>query len=321
MATNYVLEIVGVHKSFGDKAVLYDVSLKVAPGQIVALVGPSGCGKSTLFNAILGTHAPTHGHIVIVRNGTVHVVEGPNRNCGIVYQHYALYPFLTVLEGVAFGLMLDETSLPFRCFRPLAWRKLRREHLEKARAALRRVHLTEGDFGKYPDELSGGMRQRVAIAQAIVMRPQLLLLDEPFGALDEATRESLQTMLLEFYDENCAARSRGEPPPYTILIVTHELTEAIYVADRVLGLSQHWDWRAEGHERCPGATIVYDKPAPVYRPGDAKDYEQFAAQRKEIREAVTEPTTPTPRGKYVTFWQDAAAGRTAGVTATQGGAR
>ena len=323
MSHPVVLACKGVHKAFGSKRVLHDVDLRIAAGQIVALVGPSGCGKSTLFNAILGTHPPTSGQVIVGRNGQEHVVTGTNRNRGIVYQRFPLYPFLTVLEGVAFGLMLDETSLPFRAFRPLEWRKLWREHLDRAAAALTRVHLTEADFGKYASELSGGMQQRVAVAQAIVMRPQILLLDEPFGALDEATRESLQTMLLEFYEENRAALARGEQPPHTMVIVTHELTEAIYVADRVVGLSQHWDWRAEGHASCPGATVVYDKVAPVYRPGDPKDYEQFADQRKEIRETVTEPKTPTPRGKYVTFWDDVAAGRGQGVMELKkkGGAR
>lgn len=318
-----VLRCQQVHKSFGPKLVLHDIGLEIAAGQIVSLVGPSGCGKSTLFNAILGTHAPTSGRVIVGRNGQEHVVVGPNRNCGIVYQHYALYPFLTVLESVAFGLMLDETSLPFRVFRPLKWRKLRREHLDRAAAALRRVHLTDADFGKYASELSGGMQQRVAVAQAIVMRPQILLLDEPFGALDEATRESLQTMLLEFYDENLTALARGAQPPHTMVIVTHELTEAIYVADRVVGLSQHWAWRAEGHAACPGATVVYDKVAPVYRPGDPKDYEQFAGQRDDIRRTVFEPPTPTPRRQHVTFWDDVAAGRGQGVMKPKhtGGAR
>ncbi|MDO8622192.1 MAG: ATP-binding cassette domain-containing protein [bacterium] len=319
-----VLRCQDVHKSYGPKSVLHDVDLEVAAGQIVALVGPSGCGKSTLFNGILGTHQPTRGRVVVGRNGQEHVVAGPNRHCGIVYQHYALYPFLTVLESVAFGLMLDETSLPFRAFRPLKWRKLRSEHLDRAAAALRRVHLTDADFGKYASELSGGMQQRVAVAQAIVMRPQILLLDEPFGALDEATRESLQTMLLEFYEENRGAIARGEAPPHTMVIVTHELTEAIYVADRVVGLSQHWDWRAEQHVACPGATIVYDKIAPVYPPGAPKDYELFAVQRDEIRRTVFEPPTPTPRGLHVTFWNDVAAGRGQGVMelkTKEGGAR
>jgi NitT/TauT family transport system ATP-binding protein len=311
-----VLRCQGVDKAFGSKRVLHEVSLEVSAGQIVALVGPSGCGKSTLLNAILGTHPPTRGDVIVRRNGREHAVRGPSRDCGIVYQHYTLYPFFTVLENVAFGLMLDETSPAFRWLRPIRWRRLRRLHLERARSALQRVHLSESDFGKFPAELSGGMRQRVAIAQALVMRPALLLLDEPFGALDEATRESLQHMLLEFYDENCRARANGNPPQHTIVIVTHELTEAIYVADRVVGVSQFWDWRAEGHDRCPGATVVYDKPAPVYRPTDRKDYEQFAIQREEIRRTVFSPATPTPRKVHVTFWQEVAAGNTEGVTAT-----
>ena len=318
-----VLACRGVSKSFGPKPVLHDVGLEIAAGQIVALVGPSGCGKSTLLNAVLGTHPQSSGEIVVRRDGDEHVVDGPNRDCGIVYQQYSLPPFLTVAESVAFGLKLDQTSLPLRCFRPFTWRRVRRQHQELAAEAVRRVRLTDADFGKYPSELSGGMRQRVAIAQALVMKPTLLLLDEPFGALDEATRESLQMMLLEFYEENCRAKREGRQPPYTMIFVTHELTEAIYVADRVIGVSQHWDWKAEGHAACPGATIVYDKPAPVYRPGDRKNYEQFAVQREEIRRTVFEPKTPTPRRHHVTFWDDVAAGRTGGITSitTAGGAR
>ncbi|MDO8599042.1 MAG: ATP-binding cassette domain-containing protein [bacterium] len=308
-----VLQCQGVYKSFGPKPVLHDVHLEIAAGQIVGLVGPSGCGKSTLLNAVLGTLRPTGGRILVGRAEYAQPVAGPNRGCGMVYQQYSLYPFLNVIENAAFGLMLDETSLPFRVFRPLKWRRIRSEHLDRAAAALRRVHLTDGDLRKYPDELSGGMRQRVAIAQAIVMRPQILLLDEPFGALDEATRESLQRMLLEFYDENRQAVAAGTDPPHTMVIVTHELTEAIYVADRVVGLSQYWDWRAEGHEASPGATVVYDKVAPVYRPTDAKDYEDFTAQREEIRAAVYEPSIPTPRHQHVTFWDDVRAGRGQGV--------
>jgi len=314
-----VLQCQGVHKSFGPKPVLHDVHLEIAAGQIVGLVGPSGCGKSTLLHTILGTLRSTAGGIHMRVGDEMHVVSGPNRHCGIVYQQYSLYPFLNVIENVAFGLMLDETSLPFRMLRPFAWRRIRSEHLDRAAAALRRVHLADADFRKYPDELSGGMRQRVAIAQAVVMRPMILLLDEPFGALDEATRESLQRMLLEFYDENRSAVEAGRTPPYTMVIVTHELTEAIYVSDRVVGLSQYWDWRQDGFASCPGATIIYDKVAPVYRPTDPKDYEQFVQQREEIRAAVYEPTIPTPRRQHVTFWDDVRAGRGQGVMQLEGG--
>ena len=112
----------------------------------------------------------------------------------------------------------------------------------------------------------------MAIAQALIMKPKILLLDEPFGALDEATREELQLMLLNLYQENLAGQERkGEPPPHTILIVTHELNEALYVADRVVGLSQY---HREGSQ---GATIVYDKAAPVFHPTDPKEYRATSA--------------------------------------------
>ncbi|MFH1098757.1 MAG: ATP-binding cassette domain-containing protein [Candidatus Uhrbacteria bacterium] len=311
MTQEIVLECVGVQKAFGAKWVLHDVGFRIVRGEIVGLVGPSGCGKSTLLHTILGTLPSSAGRILIHRGEDMFEVHGPNRHCGIVYQQYSLYPFLTVAENVAFGLMLDETSLSFRVFRPFAWRKIRRQHLAQAHALLERVGITS--FDAYPHELSGGMRQRVAIAQAVIMRPAILLLDEPFGALDEATRESLQLMLLELYAENIAAKQRGEAPPHTILIVTHELTEAIYVGDRVIGLSQYWNWRAEGFATCPGATIVYDRVAPVFTPGATKRPEDFYEQRAEIHMAAFNADVPTPRLAHVRFWDDVAKGLGQGV--------
>jgi NitT/TauT family transport system ATP-binding protein len=140
-----------------------------------------------------------------------------------------------------------------------------------------------------------------------------LLLDEPFGALDEATREELQLLLLSLYAENCAAKAKGEDPLYTILIVTHELTEALYVGDRVLGLSQYWDWASQGLKKSPGATIIYDKAAPVYLPGQPKRYEEFVAQREEIRRVVFEPLEPSPPGEHLTFWEQVERGEVGGV--------
>ena len=186
------------------------------------------------------------------------------------------------------------------------------KHLEAADALLEKVGLGDA-IHRYPHELSGGMRQRVAIAQALIMKPSILLLDEPFGALDEATREELQLLLLSLYEENCTAKANGEVPPYTILIVTHELTEALYVGDRVLGLSQYWDWKAAGLEASPGATIVYDKPAPVYAPGQIKRYEEFVTQREEIRRLVFEPPELQIPGEHLTFWELAKAGQVGGV--------
>lgn len=285
------LNINDVSHWYGPKKVLGHVNLEIGGGQIVSVVGPSGCGKSTLLRAILGTHPPKAGEIHI--DGKL--VDSPCRDVGIVYQNYALYDFLTAEQNVAFGLMLDQTTLAKRFFKFWDWFKLRREHLELAREWLDKVDL--GQAAKlYPSEMSGGMRQRVAIAQALIMRPKILLLDEPFGALDEATREELQVMLLHLYQENLQAKQNNQDPPHTILIVTHELTEAIYVADRVVGLSQYHKDGANG------ATIVYDKPAPVFHPGDSRQFDVFLEQKEELRRVVFNPEHLADYADYVTFW-------------------
>jgi NitT/TauT family transport system ATP-binding protein len=305
-----VLECRGVSKRFGDHAVLHDVNLKIARGQIVSLVGPSGCGKSTLLRAILGTHPPDSGEVLM--NGQP--VTGPGRDRGIVYQRYGLYPFLTARQNVAFGPMLDETNLPFRFFQFPRWLGLRKKHLAGADQLLERVRMGHA-LHRYPEELSGGMCQRVSIAQALMMKPEILLLDEPFGALDEATREEMQEMLLALYAENLAANQAGEKPPYTILIITHELNEAIYVADRVLGLSQHWRWEDTGGKANPGATIVYDAVSPVFNKCAEAEAAAFVRQRDEMRRVIFEPTERFSRESHTRFWQQCAAGQGAGVMA------
>jgi NitT/TauT family transport system ATP-binding protein len=288
-----VLECKKVSHWFGPKKVLYDISLRVARGQIVALVGPSGSGKSTLLRAILGTHPPRAGQLLM--DGQPY--REPNRDRGIVYQRYSLFPFLTAQQNVAFGPMLDSTSIGFRWSQFWKWLPQRKQHLEQAADLLQQVGL-EAATEQYPSELSGGMRQRVAIAQALIMRPKLLLLDEPFGALDEATREELQMMLLNLYEENLAAKQQGTPPPHTIILVTHELNEALYVSDRILGLSQyHEQGRA-------GATIVYDKAAPVFKPTDPKDVGKFLAQKEELLRAVFDGRHIQHHSQFVSFWED-----------------
>jgi len=314
-----VLACQGIHHWFGDNKVLYDVNLDVVRGEILALVGPSGCGKSTLLRAILGTHPPRRGKVVVTHaNGTSEEALRPGRDRGIVYQCYSLYPFLTARENVAIGLMFDQTSLPFRFFLYPQWRLMRRRHLEEAADLLETLKLADA-IHRYPHEMSGGMCQRVAVAQALIMKPDVLLLDEPFGALDEATREELQRMLLTLYAENCQARRRGEPPPYTIIIVTHELNEAIYVGDRVVGLSQYWNWRTEGRDHCPGATIVYDQISPVYLPDEEPDYGSFFRQRTEIRHAAFDPAVLEKGDELRRFWQDVREGRGQGVLAASPG--
>ncbi|MFM8571237.1 MAG: ABC transporter ATP-binding protein [Pirellula sp.] len=291
--SDYALEIRNVSHRFGDFPVLDQINLKIWPGQIVAIVGPSGCGKSTLLKAILGTHPPTQGEIL----ADGEPVTGPTRNVGIVYQQYSLYDFLTAEGNVAFGLKLDQSSFFSRMVLFPKYLKQRREHLAQAREFLKQVGL-EHACGKYPGEMSGGMKQRVAVAQALIMRPKVVLLDEPFGALDEAMREELQYMLLGFYQENLQRKREGKRPEYTILMVTHELNEAIFVADRVIGMSR---FHTEGSR---GAAIVYDKPCPVFHPDDPRDYSKFVDQREELRRAVFDDEYIKDRNKYVTFWND-----------------
>ncbi len=194
------LDVKNVSHWYDNNRVLNNINLRIRAGQIVALVGPSGCGKSTLLKAILGTHPAKEGQVL----ASDIPITKPSRNVGIVYQNYSLYDFLTAEENVAFGLKLDRTSLPFRTLMFPKWWQERTKHIAQAREYLKHVSL-EAACGHYPSELSGGMRQRVAIAQALILKPKLLLLDEPFGALDEATRESLQVMLLRFYQENLKA--------------------------------------------------------------------------------------------------------------------
>ncbi len=300
-----VLHADGVYKRFGDNLVLHNVNLKIGQGQTVALVGPSGCGKSTLLKIILGILESTEGAVLITQDNTQMAVQSPGPDRGIVFQTYGLMPFLTAEQNVALGPELMKTTLLDRFlgyFWPWSkWRRLKKKHLAEARRILTMMGLGES-LEKYPTELSGGMRQRVAIAQAIITKPRVLLLDEPFGALDEATREALQTMLLEFYETNVKAIREEKEPPYTIFIVTHELNEAIYVSDRVVGLSQYWDWKAAGFEACPGATVIYDRAAPIYHPDDPKEHEDFVEQRREIRRIVFDEEHLPDADSNVTFW-------------------
>jgi len=326
MRENILLKISNVYHSFGPKSVLYNVNLDIIEGEFVALVGPSGCGKSTLLRAIVGTHSPVKGVITLYNKDHTqsrHILK-PSSECGIVYQQYSLFPNLTALENVAFGPMLEESTIPNRLFlwkkyynkrrdRRINWRRLRKIHLSEAAALLTKLKLSNA-MHAYPHQLSGGMCQRVAIAQALIMKPRLLLLDEPFGALDEATREELQTMLLELYEENMNAKKERQPPPYTVIIVTHELNEAILVSDRVVCLSQYWNWETMKDPTARGAaTIVYDDLAPVYAPDQIRWFDEFVKQREEIRRAGFDPEVLQDPEQYKRFWDKVDQGYGKGV--------
>ncbi len=204
------------------KHVLDGVSLDIHPGEFISVVGQTGCGKSTLLRLILGSEAPTRGRVLI--DGEVHC--HPDRNVGYVPQKYSLFPDKTVLENVTFGLELEEFGL-FNRWTPRYWRK-KREYAIRALDSLRSMGLTESDGKKYPDQLSGGMQQRVAIAQALVMEPKILLMDEAFSALDPGTRREMQRLIRRVWKQNGC----------TILFVTHNTHEAVFLGTRVVLLAK-----------------------------------------------------------------------------------
>lgn len=202
------LELRGITKTFGGLPVLSGVDLKLAPGQFGAIVGPSGCGKSTALRMVAGLERPDQGEVLVGGKP----VAGPGPDRVLIFQEHALYPWRTVLDNVAFGLELAGVA--------------RSERAERARAVLAQVGLA-GFEGYFPHQLSGGMRQRAAIARALVLDPEVLLLDEPYGALDAITRLTMQNELLELW------QGAGK----TMLLITHDIDEALYLADRVFVMS------------------------------------------------------------------------------------
>lgn len=312
METRYdiAMDCQEVGKAFGATEVLTGINVKIARGELVSLVGSSGCGKSTLLNMIVGTHAPTSGRILLLQGNTAQEVRGHGPDRGMVYQEYSLFPHLTALANVALGPMLSGFDIPSRTFKRLtgSWRVLRREQIERSEAMLVRLGLS-GHTHKYPHQLSGGQRQRVAIARALIMKPEMLLLDEPFGALDEETRHDARRVLLGLYDENLAAIRENRAPPYTIVMVTHQLEEAVHVGDRVIGLSKHWKGR-DGR----GARVVYDKVSPVFHASDAIRNDRILSQAEELYEIVFNGRELDPH-EHRTFWDTVARGKADGVLA------
>jgi NitT/TauT family transport system ATP-binding protein len=310
-----ILQVDHVSHWFGKKRVLNDINLQVSDGQFVALVGPSGCGKSTLLRSILGTHPAAQGSIIVDGDKIV----GPTRKVGIVYQNYSLFPFLTIEENVAFGLKLDQTSILGR-LNIFKWWPLRKQHLQAARELLIEFGL-ENCLTKYPDQCSGGQRQRAAIAQALIMKPDVLLLDEPYGALDEASRETQHDVLLRLYAKNIEAKKDGHRPPLTVVLITHELKEAFYVCDRVVGLGQYWSKLAPDgvttlYGKDMGATIMFDKAAPTFRPDEPNDVARYDDLKSLLRATVFEENEYQNPDENVTFWSDLENGNSTGVSAT-----
>jgi NitT/TauT family transport system ATP-binding protein len=183
-------------------------------GEFITIIGPSGCGKTTLFNLILGFLQPTEGELLVEGNP----VDGPGRDRGMIFQKYSSFPHLTVLGNVLFGLKINRNGDSFGG---------KAERHERAMAMIERVGL-KGHERKYPHQLSGGQQQRVAIARTLVLQPRIILMDEPFSALDEPTRIEMQKLTVELWHHT-------HP---TVFAITHSIAEAVYLGERVWIMTQ-----------------------------------------------------------------------------------
>lgn len=226
----------GIEKRFGDFVALDKVSLEFAPGELVALLGPSGCGKTTLLRVIAGLEQADAGQVLLEGNDVARV-GARERQVGFVFQHYALFRHMTVFENIAFGLRV----------KPRGKRPSEAAIRDKVHGLLQLVQL-DWLADRHPSELSGGQRQRIALARALAVEPSVLLLDEPFGALDAKVRKELRSWLRRLHDDLHV----------TTIFVTHDQEEALEVADRIVVMNH-------GHiEQIGSPQDVYDTPRSAF---------------------------------------------------------
>ncbi len=254
------LELNSISKWFGPEGTgvqaVDDCTIAVQKGEFICVVGPSGCGKSTLMTIAAGLEQPTRGAVLV--DGKPAGAPGPRRS--VVFQKFALFPSETVAQNIKFGLQMS---------------RVRKDEQERRLAEQLRIMGLEQFRDAYPSQLSGGMQQRVAIARALVMQPEILLMDEPFGALDAQTRTILQEEVQRLHREQ----------HYTVLFITHSVEEAVYLGDRVIVMT-----------RRPGRIkreINLPRDA-VWKKGDieaAAEHPDFMAARKEIWALVREEIT------------------------------
>jgi len=252
-----------VWKEYGDHIVLERLTFEIASRAFIALVGPSGCGKTTFLRMLLGEESPTRGQILV--DGKPLKPE-PDSDRGVVFQRYSVFPHLTVLQNVVLGRELQRAKLTGRLFGPAKCAAV-----EEAMALLAEVGLS-GHEHKYPASLSGGMQQRLALAQAIMRGPKILLLDEPFGALDPGIRADIHVLMKRLWNET----------ELTIVMVTHDLSEAFRLATRVIALDRS-RIRPEERERF-GATVSRDLEIYPRRTAKARQLATFRSGQDDQAE-------------------------------------
>jgi NitT/TauT family transport system ATP-binding protein len=264
------IRIENVWKEYGETVVLERVNLALEDHEFLVIIGPSGVGKTTLLRMLLGQEMPSRGHIHIDDKP---IAEEPTADRGVVFQRYSVFPHRTVLGNVMMGPQWAASPVLGRLF------GARRRHLRgQAMALLERVGLA-ASADKYPAQLSGGMQQRLAIAQALIMRPKVLLLDEPFGALDPGTRRSMHELVRELWEEN----------EMTIVMVTHDLPEAFLLGTRVIAID-----RVRNDPQAPerfGATIASDFEAKCRI---VRESRRFEAARTKARNLALVSNNPMP---------------------------
>ena len=239
LKSSALIEAKNLWKSYGNNVVLEKLNVSVNAGEFITMVGTSGCGKSTFLKMLLGMEQPSTGKLLL--NGSA-IPNEPDQSRGIVFQQYSVFPHLTVLENVLIAREFEHSPLLGKLFG-----KQKTIFKDEAKALLESVGLGAALF-KYPHELSGGMKQRLAIAQALIRKPKILLLDEPFGALDPGIRADMHQLILKLWREH----------QLTVFMVTHDLKEGFYLGTRL--------WVFDKLRRDPhapeayGASITYDIP-------------------------------------------------------------
>lgn len=244
-------------KTYGNNVVLERMNINVNAGEFITMVGTSGCGKSTFLKMLLGMESPTSGELLLDNKP---IPNEPDQSRGIVFQQYSVFPHLTVLQNVILAREFEKSPLLGKLFGGA-----RRKVIDEAKSLIDTVGLTSA-LDRYPHELSGGMKQRLAIAQALIRRPRILLLDEPFGALDPGIRADMHQLVLKLWQEH----------QLTIFMVTHDLSEGFYLGTRL------WVFdKLRRDNQAPtayGANITYDLPITRKKTALPEDLQAIALQ-------------------------------------------